>query len=105
MLHQAGNYARAAVLPRLGDLKELIEEEGYAGEYFVPEDPASLAAAIRRVIDFPEHRRELGRRNYLAAQSLSLNEVVDWHLIHIEALLQQRATSAFTANRTGVPNT
>ena len=101
VLHQAGNYARPAVLPQLGDLKELIEEEGYAGEYFVPEDAASLAAAIARVIDHPAHRRELGKRNYLASQGLPLNEVVDWYLIHIEALLQNRARPNGAGSRAG----
>lgn len=102
VLHQAGNYARPAVLPQLGDLKELIEEEGYAGEYFTPEDPKSLAQAIARVIDDSPHRRELGKRNYLASQGLPLNEVVDWYLIHIEALLERRGVGPMVAAHKGV---
>jgi len=102
VLHQAGNYARPAVLPQLGDLKELIEEEGYAGEYFTPEDPQSLAQAIARVIDHSAHRRELGKRNYLASQGLPLNEVVDWYLIHIEALLQRRNARPMVAAQKGI---
>jgi glycosyltransferase involved in cell wall biosynthesis len=90
VLHQTGNYARAAVLPQLGDLKELLEEEGYAGEYFTPEDPVSLAAALARVIDHPERRRELGRHNHLASQGLPLSDVVDWYLLHIDNLLQRK---------------
>ena len=101
VLHQAGNYARPAVLPQLGDLKELIEEEGYAGEYFTPEDPHSLAQAIARVIDDPAHRRELGKRNYLASQGLPLNDVVDWYLIHIEALLKTQRMSPLKAASKG----
>lgn len=102
VLHQAGNYARPAVLPQLGDLKELIEEEGYAGEYFTPEDPQSLAQAIARVIDYSAHRRELGKRNYLASQGLPLNEVVDWYLIHIEALIERRHASPMVAAQKGI---
>jgi glycosyltransferase involved in cell wall biosynthesis len=97
VLHQAGNYGRSVVLPNLGDLKELIEEEGYAGEYFTPEDARSLADAIARVIDNPERRRELGKRNYLASQGLPLNDVVDWYLIHIEELLKRRGPSNLVA--------
>lgn len=90
VLHQAGDYGKAAVLPRLGDFAELIAEEGYAGEFFEPEDPRSLADAIARVIDDPEHRRDLGTQNYVAAQGLPIAEVVDWYLLHIQALLDQR---------------
>lgn len=90
VLHQAGTYGRAVVMPQLGDLAELIQEEGYAGEFFTPEDPRSLADAIARVIDNPEHRRALGRRNYLASQGLPMSDVVDWYLLHIEELIKQR---------------
>lgn len=91
VLHQAGDYGKAAVLPRLGDFAELIAEEGYAGEFFEPEDANSLADAIARVIEDPEHRRELGTQNYMAAQGLPIAEVVDWYLLHIQALLEQRS--------------
>jgi len=90
VLHQAGSYGKAAVLPRLGDFAELIAEEGYVGEFFEPGDPQSLADAIARVIDDPERRRELGTRNYLAARGLLIGEVVDWYLLHIQALLDER---------------
>ena len=90
VLHQAGSYGKACVLPNLGDLAELVTEEGYAGEFFEPGDATSLATAIARVIDSPEHRRELGTRNYLAAHGLPMIEVVDWYLLHIEELLKAK---------------
>lgn len=93
VLHQAGNYGRAAVLPRLGDLAELIAEEGYTGEFFEPENPHSLAAAIARVIDDPNRRREIGLQNYLAACGLPMADVVDWYLLHAQELLADRKTA------------
>jgi glycosyltransferase involved in cell wall biosynthesis len=90
VLHQAGDYARAVVLPNVGDLAELIAEEGYAGEFFEPGDNASLAAAIARLIDDPQRRREIGMRNYLAASGLPMAEVVDWYVLHFQGLLGAR---------------
>ncbi|MFN8495803.1 MAG: glycosyltransferase [Caldilineaceae bacterium] len=88
VLHQAGEYGKAVVLPQIGDLAELVAEEGYTGEFFEPNNPQSLAQAIRRIIDCPERRIEMGRQNYLAAHGLPLSEVVDWYLLHIETLLK-----------------
>lgn len=87
VLHQAGDYGKAVVLPQIGDLAELVAEEGYTGEFFEPNDPQSLAEAIARILDQPERRVEMGRQNYLAARGLPLSDVVDWYLLHIEALL------------------
>ncbi len=86
VLHQAGEYARAAVMPRIGDLADLIEQEGYRAEYFEPENAASLAAALWRVIERPAYARELGLANYLAASGLPLSDVADWYLLHFQRL-------------------
>ena len=90
VLHQAGSYGKAAVLPNLGDFAELISEEGYTGEFFTPEDPQSMAAAISKLIDDPAHRQQVGAQNYLAASGLPMSEVVDWYLLHFERLLNQK---------------
>jgi glycosyltransferase involved in cell wall biosynthesis len=89
VLHQAGDYGKAVVLPHIGDLAELIAEEGYTGEFFEPGDANSLADAIARILDYPERRIEMGRQNYLAARGLPLADVLDWYLLHIEAILNQ----------------
>lgn len=89
VLHQAGAFGKAVVLPRLGDLEQLVVEEGYDGEFFEPEDAGSLADAIRRVIDHPDRMIEIGSKNYLAANGLPITEVVDWYLIHFEQLLKK----------------
>lgn len=90
VLHQAGDYGKAVVLPQIGDLAELVAEEGYVGEFFEPDNPQSLAAAIDRILADPERRMEMGRQNYLAARGLPLSEVVDWYLLHIEAILKKK---------------
>lgn len=91
VLHQAGNYGRAVALPRLGDLAELVTEEGYTGEFFEPEDPASLADALERLLSNPAHRRAMGTQNYLASCGLPMAEVVDWYLLHAQTLLKRPA--------------
>ena len=87
VLHQAGSYGKAAVLPRLGDFAELIAEEGYTGEFFEPDNPDSLAQAIANVIDNPARRRDIGTQNFMASRGLLMDQVVDWYLFHFESLL------------------
>jgi len=93
VLHQAGSYGRAAVLPEIGDFVEVIEEEGFRGEYFVPDDAASLADATERVLDDPIHRVELGQRNFAASAGIALSDVVDWHVIHMQRLIAAATTA------------
>ncbi|MEI8309002.1 MAG: glycosyltransferase [Chloroflexales bacterium] len=90
VLHQAGNYGRAVVLPRLGDLAELIAEEGYTGEFFAPENAQSLAEALARLLDDPARRRAMGTQNYLAACGLPMAEVVEWYILHAQNVLTVR---------------
>jgi glycosyltransferase involved in cell wall biosynthesis len=90
VLHQAGEYGRAVVLPRIGDLIDIIEEEGFRGVYFTPEDSTSLADAIARVIDDPSERVALGRQNFAAAAGIPMSEVVHWHVVHLQRLLEAR---------------
>lgn len=90
VLHQAGGYGKAVVLPNLGDFAELVLEEGYDAEFFEPTSADSLATSIARVIDDPERQKEIGLRNYTAANGLPITEVVDWYLIHFEELLKRK---------------
>lgn len=89
VLHQAGSYGKAVVLPRIGDFAELVEEEGYTGAYFEPENVESLKQAIAQLLDNTEYRCEMGRRNYLAACGLPIAEVADWYVLHMQAVLQK----------------
>jgi glycosyltransferase involved in cell wall biosynthesis len=94
VLHQAGDYAKAVVLPNIGDFAEVITEEGYSGEFFQPDDVQSLADAIARVIDDPERRRELAGRNFAASRGLPIAEVVDWYLLHFQMLIAEKQVKA-----------
>lgn len=89
VLHQAGEYGRAPVLPRIGDLVDIIEEEGFAGVYFSPGDPASLADALATVLDDPDLRVELGRRNLAAAAGIPIREVAHWHVVHLRRAIDR----------------
>jgi glycosyltransferase involved in cell wall biosynthesis len=93
VLHQAGSFGKAVVLPQLGDLAELVTEEGYAGEFFEPTSPASLATAIERIVTDPARRQALEMQNYTAAHGLAMADVVDWYILHTYALQKARRAS------------
>lgn len=76
VLHQAGSYGKAAVLPLLGDLKELVEEEGYTGSFFEPDNVESMANAIEKILTDDEYRVGIEKQNYNAASALSMTEIV-----------------------------
>lgn len=90
VLHQAGSYGRAAVLPAIGDFVEVIEEEGFVGTYFEPGDASGLADALAKMLDDDQLTIEHGKRNYLAATGIPMAEVVDWHLLHLGAAMSDR---------------
>lgn len=90
VLHQAGSFGKAVVLPQIGDFIDLTREEGYASEVFEVGDAESMASAIDRVICDPEKRMKLGRQNFLAARGLPITEVADWYLIHFRQLEKVR---------------
>ncbi len=92
VLHQAGSYGKAVVLPNLGDFAELITDEGYTGEFFEPENPQSMADSIARFINDPSYRQQVGSQNYVATSGLPMSEVVDWYLLHFERLLNKKQT-------------
>ena len=89
VLHQAGGYGRAVVLPHLGDFAELITEEGYVGEFFDPSSVESLAQAINLLLSDPAKREQQGQHNYLAARGVPISDVVDWHLMHMRSLIEK----------------
>ncbi len=103
MLHQAGSYGKAVVLPRIGDFAEVITEEGYDGEFFVPGDTTALANAIADLLDNDQRRREMGMNNYMAACGLPISDVVDWYLLHFESVIDQRNNPSDT-RRAALPS-
>lgn len=87
VLHQAGSYGCAPVLPAIGDLEDLIEDEGYCGVFFDPDDVGSLAQALGGLLDDEDQRARIAARNYVAAVGLTMEEVTDWYLIHAGRLI------------------
>jgi glycosyltransferase involved in cell wall biosynthesis len=87
VVHLAGAAGCPLVLPLVGELRELIEAEDFAGEYYTAGSAEDLAAAILRLRDDPVRRREMGARNRLAASGLPIEELVDWYLIHLDRVL------------------
>lgn len=86
VLHQAGSYGNAVVLPDLGDLSILVKEEGYTGEFFDPTSTASLAEAIEKIITQEDYRIELGKTNYKAACSLPMSEITKMYVGYFKAI-------------------
>ncbi|MDH3607106.1 MAG: glycosyltransferase [Acidimicrobiia bacterium] len=82
VLHQAGSYGCAVVLPDIGDLADLVAEEGYTGELFEPGDADSLADAIARLLEQPDRCHDVGMVNYYASCGVPIREVADWILLH-----------------------
>lgn len=90
VLHQAGSYGKAAVLPDLGDLGILVREEGYAGEFFNPSEASSLADAIEKIITNDSYRIELGKTNYKAATAWPMSRITNMYLDLFEKIQRQR---------------
>ncbi len=90
VLHQAGSYGRSAALPDIGDFTEVIEEEGFIGQYFTPGDAASLADALAKLLDDEELNAEHGERNYLAASGIPMSEICDWHITHLNRVIEKK---------------
>ncbi len=87
ILHQAGSYARACILPKIDDLERVVEEEGYGGAYFETDNAQSLADAVAHLIQNPTERRKYEDMNYAAAKGLPMNELALWYLSHGKELI------------------
>ena len=92
ILHQAGSYARACILPKIDDLERVVEEEGYGGAYFEPGNAPSLAAAIAHLMEHPEERKTYEQMNYTAAKGLPMNELAEWYLLHAQKIIAANKT-------------
>ncbi|MEP2239992.1 MAG: glycosyltransferase, partial [Maribacter sp.] len=95
VLHQAGSYGKAVVLPDLGDLSILVKEEGYKGEFFEPENVASLADAIEEILEHDSYRKYLAMANYRAACSLPMSEITKMYVEYFK-VLQVAKSKGFT---------
>ncbi|SNR59775.1 glycosyltransferase [Lutibacter flavus] len=98
VLHQAGSYGKAVVLPDLGDLSLLVKDEGYRGEFFNPTSTASLADAIQEIITKEDYRMALGKNNYKAACSLPMETITDMYIEHFNTIAARNAGMELVGN-------
>ena len=89
VLHQAGSYGKAVVMPDLGDLSLLVKDEGYQGEFFNPDSSESLAVAIERLVEDEAYRIQIAQANYKAATALPMGKIADMYLQGFESIIQQ----------------
>ena len=90
VLHQAGSYGKAVVMPDLGDLGILVREEGYKGEFFDPTSIESLASAIEKIVIDTEYRKSLGKANYDAATAFPMSRISALYLDAFESIKKRR---------------
>ncbi|CAL2080308.1 glycosyltransferase [Tenacibaculum sp. 190524A05c] len=102
VLHQAGSYGKAVVMPNLGDLATLIDEEGYKGEFFDPKNVDSLANAIERIVSNDAHRVELGKANYKAATAFPMSRITDIYINEFEKLIHNKMMSKAEVSTTSI---
>jgi len=86
VLHQAGSYGKSVMLPNIGDLRELISEEGYRGEYFAPNSVEEMAQAMKKLLVDDQLRTEIAKQNYVAANGLPMSDIADWYILHFKQL-------------------
>lgn len=98
VLHQAGSFGKAVVMPDLGDLATLVEDEGYKGEFFDPTSVDSLAQAIEALVTNEAHRLYLAKTNYQAATAHPMSEIAQIYLESFKDIMGKREQS-FEARR------
>lgn len=94
VLHQAGSYGKAVVMPDLGDLALLVKEEGYKGEFFNPTSSTSLATAISTILEDNEYRKRIAKTNYEAANALSMSKITDMYINEFKIITNIQAKKA-----------
>lgn len=86
VLHQAGSYGKAVVMPDLGDLAMLVKDEGYQGEFFDPKSVDSLAKAIESIVTNNDYKVKLGQINYKAATAHPMSDIAEMYLNTFKAV-------------------
>ncbi|MFK7749316.1 MAG: glycosyltransferase [Kordia sp.] len=90
VLHQAGSYGKAVVMPDLGDLALLVKDEGYRGEFFEPTSVDSLANAIEAIVTNDVYRISLGKTNYKAATAFPMKRITEMYLEEFETIINDK---------------
>ncbi|MDO5969068.1 glycosyltransferase [Flavivirga aquimarina] len=90
VLHQAGSYGKAVVMPNLGDLTLLAKEQGYRGEFFDLDCVYSLALALQKILENNAYRVELERANYKAATAYSMSRITNMYLNTFQSIILKK---------------
>lgn len=98
VLHQAGSYGKAVVMPDLGDLALLVEDEGYKGEFFNPESASSFAKAISTILEDDHYRRRIAKTNYNAACALSMDRIVEMYMQKFKEIQMNKMQHVLVGN-------
>jgi glycosyltransferase involved in cell wall biosynthesis len=98
VLHQAGSYGKAVVMPDLGDLALLVQDEGYRGEFFEPTSIESLAKAIEAIVTNNAYRLELSKTNYKAATAHPMSQIAELYLETFNTIKEKKSTRLATAS-------
>lgn len=91
VLHQAGSYGKAVVMPDLGDLALLVKDEGYRGEFFEPTRTNSLALAIQKILENNNYRVELEKANYKAATAYPMSRIAEMYLNTFNGIIAEKS--------------
>lgn len=91
VLHQAGSYGKAVVMPDLGDLALLVQDEGYQGEFFEPTSVKSLALAIEILVTNEAHRLQIAKTNYKAATAHPMSQIADMYIANFESIIEKKS--------------
>ncbi|WP_396600827.1 glycosyltransferase [Algibacter sp. R77976] len=98
VLHQAGSYGKAVIMPDLGDLALLVQDEGYRGEFFEPTSVESLAKAIEAIVTNDAYRLELAKSNYKAATAHPMSQIADLYLENFNKIINKKSKNLATAS-------
>ena len=90
VLHQAGSYGKAVVMPDLGDLGQLVKDEGYRGEFFEATSIDSMADAIQAIVTNEKYRLELAQANYKAATAHPMSQIADLYVQSFKSIIEKR---------------
>ncbi len=91
VLHQAGSYAKAVVMPNLGDLATLVTDEGYKGAFFEPNSVRSLADAIEEIVTNDVYRTYLEDVNYKAATAYPMSKITEIYINEFENIMEAKS--------------
>ncbi|WP_299114514.1 glycosyltransferase [uncultured Winogradskyella sp.] len=90
VLHQAGSYGKAVVMPDLGDLALLVQDEGYRGEFFEPTSIESLALAIEVLVTNEAHRQNIAKENYKAATAHPMSQIAEMYIQTFKQIIERK---------------